>query len=155
MSKHIVAEFSGIERRKLEDVAIVEAIMNKVVSEAQLKVVGEISYQFKPDGASVIKMISESHVAIHTWPEHGYAAVDVFTCGDEGNAEDAYKVLTRASKVIPDIMFTRMKFDIYIGLVEKGIETEKNKEMIKNIREFGNPFGKLEKDKKIKELFCC
>jgi len=95
LSKHIVAEFSGIERRKLEDVAIVEAIMNKVVSEAQLKVVGEISYQFKPDGASVIKMISESHVAIHTWPEHGYAAVDVFTCGDEGNAEDAYKVLLR------------------------------------------------------------
>ena len=35
-------------------------------------------------------------------------------------AEDAYKVLTRASKVIPDIMFTRMKFDIYTGLVEKG-----------------------------------
>ena len=42
-----------------------------------------------------------------------------------------------------------------VGLVERGIETEKNKEMIKNIREFGNPFGKLEKDKKIKELFCC
>lgn len=40
-------------------------------------------------------------------------------------------------------------------LVDKGIETEKNIEMIKNIREFGNPFGKLEKDKKIKELFCC
>lgn len=41
------------------------------------------------------------------------------------------------------------------NLVQNGAETEKNKEMIKNIREFGNPFGKMEKDKKIKDLFCC
>ena len=95
---HIVAEFSGIERKKLEDVTIVEAIMNKVASEAKLNVIHKISHQFKPSGASIIYMISESHISIHTWPEHNYAAVDIFTCGEEGNAEDAYKVFVRELK---------------------------------------------------------
>jgi S-adenosylmethionine decarboxylase len=38
-------------------------------------------HQFSPQGVSGVVVISESHLAIHTWPEHGYAAVDVFTCG--------------------------------------------------------------------------
>lgn len=41
------------------------------------------------------------------------------------------------------------------GLVRSGVETEANKRMIKNVREFGNPFGKVEKGKAPKELYCC
>jgi S-adenosylmethionine decarboxylase len=40
-------------------------------------------------------LIAESHIAIHTWPEHGYAAVDVFTCGDRANAEKACRHIAR------------------------------------------------------------
>jgi S-adenosylmethionine decarboxylase len=39
-------------------------------------------HKFSPQGVSGVVVISESHLAIHTWPELGYAAVDVFTCGD-------------------------------------------------------------------------
>jgi S-adenosylmethionine decarboxylase len=41
-----------------------------------------ISYQFDPQGVTAICLLSESHISIHTWPEKGEAAVDVFTCGD-------------------------------------------------------------------------
>lgn len=54
--------------------------------EAALKAGAEIRevalHQFAPQGVSGVIVISESHLAIHTWPELGYAAIDVFTCGD-------------------------------------------------------------------------
>ena len=42
-----------------------------------------------------LALIAESHVAVHTWPECGYAAVDVFTCGDRASAEKACEYLIR------------------------------------------------------------
>ena len=54
----------------------------------------EKSYSmFSPQGVSGVVVISESHLAIHTWPELGYAAVDVFTCGDTVNPWDACQYL--------------------------------------------------------------
>lgn len=49
-------------------------------------IVTETFRQFEPHGVSGVVVIAESHVAIHTWPEHGYAAVDLFTCGDSVDA---------------------------------------------------------------------
>lgn len=46
-------------------------------------------HQFSPQGVSGVVVISESHLAIHTWPEFGYAAIDVFTCGDTVEPWDA------------------------------------------------------------------
>ena len=43
---------------------------------------GESFHQFNPHGVSGVVIIAESHLCIHTWPEYGYAAVDIFTCGD-------------------------------------------------------------------------
>ena len=50
-------------------------------------------HKFSPQGVSGVVVISESHLAIHTWPELGYAAVDVFTCGDKVNPWDACNYL--------------------------------------------------------------
>ena len=44
-------------------------------------------------GVTALALIAESHVAIHTWPEYGYAAVDAFTCGDRASAEEACRYL--------------------------------------------------------------
>jgi S-adenosylmethionine decarboxylase proenzyme len=46
-------------------------------------VVEQVFHKFNPHGVSGVVVISESHLAVHTWPEYGYAAVDVFTCGTE------------------------------------------------------------------------
>lgn len=60
--------------------------MLHAVSESGATIVTETFRQFEPHGVSGVVVIAESHVAIHTWPEHGYAAVDLFTCGDTVNA---------------------------------------------------------------------
>jgi S-adenosylmethionine decarboxylase len=56
-------------------------------------VLGESFHRFSPQGVSGVVVIAESHISIHTWPEHGYAAADVFTCGTSVNPEIAAEVL--------------------------------------------------------------
>lgn len=56
----------------------------------------EVSHSFHPQGVTALGLIAESHVAIHTWPEFGYAAVDVFTCGEKASAERACLFLVEA-----------------------------------------------------------
>ena len=50
---------------------------------------------FNPFGVSGVVIISESHLAIHTWPELGYAAVDLFTCGDKCDPKVSYEFLKK------------------------------------------------------------
>ncbi len=52
-------------------------------------VIGDSFHEFSPQGVTGVVAIAESHLCIHTWPEYAYAAVDIFTCGDRINPEDA------------------------------------------------------------------
>lgn len=66
----------------LDDVKGVEDEMVSAAKEARATVIGAHFHRFEPHGISGVVVIAESHLSIHTWPEYGYAAVDVFTCGD-------------------------------------------------------------------------
>jgi S-adenosylmethionine decarboxylase len=55
-----------------------------------------ISHRFDPQGVTGLALLAESHLSIHTWPESGYAAVDVFTCGDHTMPELACNELVQA-----------------------------------------------------------
>lgn len=57
------------------------------------EVLGDSFHRFSPQGVSGVVIIAESHLSIHTWPEHGYAAVDIFTCGTTVRPEKAAEVL--------------------------------------------------------------
>ncbi len=83
----LLVEFFDCDRNLLNDVGRIEAILHEVVAAAGAGVVKTVIHQFSPQGISGVVLISESHVTIHTWPENGYAAVDVFTCGDRQVAE--------------------------------------------------------------------
>ncbi len=56
--------------------------MKRAAIECGATIVNSVFHTFNPHGVSGVVVIAESHLAIHTWPEYGYAAVDVFTCGD-------------------------------------------------------------------------
>jgi S-adenosylmethionine decarboxylase proenzyme len=60
----------------------VEKILVEAARLIKATIVTTTFHEFSPFGVSGVVVIAESHLAIHTWPEHGYAAVDVFTCGD-------------------------------------------------------------------------
>jgi S-adenosylmethionine decarboxylase len=78
----ILADFHGCDAAALDDVEGVRAAMVEAARRAGATIVSECFHRFSPHGVSGVVVIAESHLAVHTWPEHGYAAVDFFTCGD-------------------------------------------------------------------------
>ena len=74
-------ELRGCARARLASVAGVEADLRAAAARIGATVLSAHFHQFDPEGVSGVLVISESHLAVHTWPEHGYAAVDLFTCG--------------------------------------------------------------------------
>lgn len=61
---------------------------------ANATIIGVSFHEFSPFGISGVVVIAESHLSIHTWPEYRYAAVDIFTCGDQLKPEVAVDYIT-------------------------------------------------------------
>jgi S-adenosylmethionine decarboxylase len=78
----------------LDDLNFLKECLNEAAIQCGATVVGESFYHFSPYGVSGVVNIAESHIAIHTWPEYRYAAVDVFTCGNNVDPEKAVWLLT-------------------------------------------------------------
>ncbi|MDK2821216.1 MAG: S-adenosylmethionine decarboxylase [Clostridia bacterium] len=94
LGRHVLAEIYGCKFEYLNDIKKVEEIMVNAALEAGAEIREVCFHKFSPQGVSGVVVISESHLAIHTWPELGYAAVDVFTCGEKVNPWDACRYLT-------------------------------------------------------------
>lgn len=82
LGRHVLCEVNGCKAEALDDIKNVEEIMVTAALTAGAEIREVAFHKFSPQGVSGVVVISESHLAIHTWPELGYAAVDVFTCGD-------------------------------------------------------------------------
>lgn len=78
---HLVIEFQECDPEVLNDLRSLRSLLIYAARRAGASVVGESFHQFSPQGVTGVVSISESHLCIHTWPEHAYAAVDIFTCG--------------------------------------------------------------------------
>lgn len=85
LGRHILVEFTQCDPVVLNDVIQIERGMVDGAKEAGATVINSTFHHFSPFGVSGVVVIQESHLAIHTWPEYRYAAVDLFTCGDEVN----------------------------------------------------------------------
>jgi S-adenosylmethionine decarboxylase len=85
--RHVLAEMTGCPAAVLNDPAGLEACFRKCAEDGGATLVSSHFHHFSPQGVSGVVVIAESHVTVHTWPEHGYAAVDVFTCGRPDVAE--------------------------------------------------------------------
>ncbi|MGL4789195.1 MAG: adenosylmethionine decarboxylase [Cetobacterium sp.] len=93
LGRHILIEFYNCDEEILKDPVLVDKHMNEAARIANATIVESVFHHFNPYGVSGAVIISESHLAIHTWPEYGYAAVDVFTCGDKIDPWTAFKFL--------------------------------------------------------------
>jgi len=94
LGRHILVEFYNCNKEILNDHRKIEKHMKQAAIEANATIVQSVFHLFNPWGVSGAVVISESHLTIHTWPEYGYAAVDLFTCGDEVNPWDAFNYLS-------------------------------------------------------------
>jgi S-adenosylmethionine decarboxylase len=98
MGIHIIAEFRGVDPKKLSRVEDVREILDRVIAKSGLHVVSSSFHQFEPVGVSAVYLLSESHLSIHTWPEYSYAALDIFTCGEDAPALKAFELLVEEFK---------------------------------------------------------
>ncbi len=98
VGSHLIAEFTGCTFNTLNDEKkIKEAMLN--ASAAANFIVLDISIKkFDPQGVTALLLLSESHFSIHTWPELGYAAVDMFTCSKTCDPNEAFEVLVNYLK---------------------------------------------------------
>ena len=93
LGRHILAEFFECDPNILNNVKLIEEKMVQAAVECGATVIEKCFHLFSPYGVSGVVIISESHLAIHTWPELGYAAVDLFTCGESCDPKVAYDFL--------------------------------------------------------------
>lgn len=82
LGQHILVEMYNCDKKILNDYELVELYMKEAAEKAGATIVQSVFHRFNPWGVSGAVIIKESHLTIHTWPEYGYAAVDLFTCGD-------------------------------------------------------------------------
>ena len=93
IGRHIILEMWGCQN--LDSVEVAEQALRDMVVALDVTLLDLKVYPFSPVGVTGMAIVSESHLVIHTWPEHGYAAVDIFTCGEPRDPQAAVQVLHR------------------------------------------------------------
>jgi S-adenosylmethionine decarboxylase proenzyme len=81
LGTHLLIELWSCDKDKLDKLGYLEETMSQAAGTAGATVLKSVFQDFNPQGVSGVVVIAESHLTIHTWPEHAYAAVDIFTCG--------------------------------------------------------------------------
>jgi S-adenosylmethionine decarboxylase proenzyme len=90
---HILLEVTGCRSDLLDNIEDVRETLIQAALAAKATVLDDSFHKFSPQGVSGVVVIEESHISIHTWPEFGYAAIDVFTCGDRAMPKRAAEYL--------------------------------------------------------------
>ncbi len=93
LGRHLLIELQDCDREVLNDLGFLRDAMVAAAVGCGATVMGESFHHFSPQGVSGVVVIAESHLSIHTWPEYGYAAVDIFTCGTSVEPEKAVEAL--------------------------------------------------------------
>jgi S-adenosylmethionine decarboxylase proenzyme len=98
LGKHVLLELFECDPKLLNDITFIKESMIAAANASGATILGESFHQFSPQGVSGVIIIAESHLTIHTWPEHGYAGADIFTCGTRVQPIVAAEVLIEKFK---------------------------------------------------------
>ena len=93
IGRHCILELYQCDHEKLNDEAFIRTTITSSAKISGATLIHLVTHSFKPQGVTGLALLAESHISIHTWPEIGYAAIDVFTCGDHTMPEKACKTL--------------------------------------------------------------
>ena len=96
LGKQVIVEFYNCDQKRLNDASFLEESLTAAAKEAQATVIKSVFHKFSPHGVTGVIVIAESHLSIHTWPEYNYAAVDIFTCGEQIENQKALEIIKKA-----------------------------------------------------------
>ena len=93
---HLLLELKNCNRDLLDDLPYIRKVLLEAAEKTGATIIGQSFHQFSPQGVTGVVAIAESHLCIHTWPEFGYAAVDIFTCGEGFKPREAAKMVVQS-----------------------------------------------------------
>ena len=96
LGRHLLADLRGCDPARLANLACVQDAMLEAARISGATLITHTFHHFAPLGISGVVIVSESHLAIHTWPEHQFAAIDYFTCGDSIDQARAIESMRQA-----------------------------------------------------------
>ena len=96
LGKHVLLDLYGCPEELLNDQELMEQHLRDAAVKAKATIYESVFHAFSPHGISGVVVVGESHFAIHTWPEKGFAAVDIFTCSDKMQEQEAINFLKEA-----------------------------------------------------------
>ena len=92
--KHLIADVINISMYEiLKTVEYIKPLLQKIIRDMNLNVVGEVHHQFEPFGATCLYLLSESHLSIHTYPELRYLTMDLYCCNNNINMDDVLEII--------------------------------------------------------------
>ncbi|MFC2146621.1 adenosylmethionine decarboxylase [Acidobacteriota bacterium] len=121
LGNHLIVELYECHQELINDARSVEDALINAVNISGAKMVQSVVHEFNPHGISGVVVIEESHFSVHTWPEYGYCALDIFTCGDEIDCYSALHYLKKEFKA-KNLSVTEIKrgmLDLPVKLLHK------------------------------------
>ncbi|MBD7969800.1 adenosylmethionine decarboxylase [Paenibacillus gallinarum] len=116
--RHVAVDTWGVDFDLLNNEEFLQAQMIDAAEACGATVLSVQSKQFEPQGATVLVLLSESHLSIHTYPERGFAAIDCYTCGETVDPQLAIDYLVSVLK--PEKTYAKK---LVRGLGEMKVET--------------------------------
>ncbi|ANY72408.1 MULTISPECIES: adenosylmethionine decarboxylase [Paenibacillus] len=120
--RHVAVDTWGVDFELLNSAEFLQAQMVEAAEACGATVLSVQSKQFEPQGATVLVLLSESHLSIHTYPERGFAAIDCYTCGETVDPQLAIDYLVSVLK--PEKCYAKK---LVRGLGEMKVETPEMK----------------------------
>ncbi|NIM11821.1 MAG: S-adenosylmethionine decarboxylase proenzyme [Candidatus Aminicenantes bacterium] len=121
LGNHLIVELYDCRKEIINDARSVEKALIEAVRISGARMIQSVVHEFNPHGISGVIVIEESHFSVHTWPEYGYCALDIFTCGDEIDHYSALQYLKKEFQA-KNLSVTEMKrgmLDLPVKLLHK------------------------------------
>lgn len=119
LGKHLILEMWGCCKDKIDNVDVVKDILVKATEVTRATLVDVVCHRFSPYGVTGVAILAESHVSVHTWPEYGYAAVDIFICGNTINPQNAASFITQAFLAKETSILEIKRGDVFSQKIQK------------------------------------
>ncbi|MCA0986466.1 adenosylmethionine decarboxylase [Guptibacillus algicola] len=121
LGHHIIAEMWNCNKEKLNDLVFIEETFAKAALDSGAEIRDVVFHPFEPQGISGAVIIAESHLTIHSFPEHGYASIDVYTCGDKIDPSQATDMIAQEleASTVHSVKIPRGTGEITVRELEK------------------------------------
>jgi len=130
---HIISDLYGCDPERLMRMEEIKQAIETTIEKSGLTKIKSHFHQFTPYGVTGLVLLSESHLAVHTWPEYGYVSLDVYSCGPSDASFSAHKKLVEFFKPrkTSTNVFTRGKLDEANDLTDTRVNYKTNKDLVR------------------------